>query len=353
MKRSMIFVVTNGAGLGHLTRGLAIAKRIRELDSEMEIIFLSTSLAVEIIRQEGFMFYYIPTRSLMPESVTPSLWNNYMGGHLKEMIQIYNPQAIVFDGAYPYGGLIGNLKEQEGRRNFWIKREGYKDNNKLESFEKLFHHVIVPMEAGKVYEADEKDTRWYCHPIIFLDEKESYARNELRKAWKVEDTTQIVYVQLGAGNINDIHSDIACTVQGILKNPNCRIVLGESIIGGAFNLKDDRVTIIREYPNSKYFKGVDFAVSAVGYNSYHELMYFGVPTLFIPNKQTAKDGQEARAMLAHTAGAAICLSDLTCDKVAEAMDYMIRYKQEMRNNAKKIMPSNGAREVAEYILQHM
>ncbi|MGL6173830.1 MAG: glycosyltransferase [Cellulosilyticaceae bacterium] len=351
MKQSMIFVVTNGAGLGHLTRGLAVARKIREMNPEMEIIFVSTSLAVEVLRQEGFMFYYIPTRTLMPDFITPSLWNNYMKNQLREIVQIYNPIALVFDGAYPYGGIVANLKMEKKIKSFWIKREGYKDGNKLENLEMLFENVIIPKEAGRVY--DGTDQRVHVNPIIMLDPKEAYPREELRRAWRVDEQTQVVYVQLGAGNINDIHSEVGCVVEGILRNPNYRVILGESIIGKPIDIKRERVSIIRGYPNAKYFKGIDFAVSAVGYNSYHELLHFGVPTLFVPNKQTAKDGQEARAMLAQHAGAALCLPELTVDKVEWAMKYMFTHKQVMKEKCTEIMPINGARETAEYILKYV
>lgn len=350
MKQTMIFVVTNGAGLGHLTRGLAVARKIREINPNMEIIFVATSLGVELIRQEGFMFYYIPTKTLMPEYITPSLWNNYMKGHLRQIIQIYNPVAVVFDGAYPYGGIIANLKMQPKIKSFWIKREGNKDDDKLENLGNIFDYTIVPKEAGKIYEENGQDSKWYCNPIIMLDKSEAYEREELRQMWQIEEETQVVYVQLGAGNINDINSQLGSVVEGILMNPRYRIILGESIIGKPLSIKRDKVSTIRSYPNAKYFKGIDFAVSAVGYNSYHELIHFGVPTLFIPNMQTAKDDQKSRALLAQEAGAGLCLVDVNQDKVAEAMKDLLSHKQSMSNNAQNLMPNSGAREVAQYIL---
>lgn len=351
MKQTVIFVVTNGAGLGHLTRGLAVAKRMRELNSELEVIFVSTSLALEVIRQEDFMFYYIPTRSLMPEVVTSSVWTAYMKDQLRMIVRIYNPIALVFDGSYPYGGVISNLRLIDKMKSFWIKREGYKDENKMERIEKMenyFDYVIIPKEAGKNY--DMEDNRWYSEPIIMLDDQEAHPRNELRQKWKIGDEIQMVYVQLGAGNINDINSEVVDVIDGILENPNYKVLLGESIIGKNLNIKDERVSIVKSYPNSKYFLGIDYAVSAAGYNSYHELMHFGVPTLFIPNKQTVKDGQEARAMLAQEAGAALCMSDVSKEKVKEAMSYMFNHKEEMSIKAKALIKANGAKQVAEYII---
>ena len=36
------------------------------------------------------------------------------------------------------------------------------------------------------------------------------------------------------------------------------------------------------FPMSRYFRAFDLAVAAAGYNAFHELIAFGVPTLFVP-----------------------------------------------------------------------
>ena len=50
--------------------------------------------------------------------------------------------------------------------------------------------------------------------------------------------------------------------------------------------------VVRDFPLSRRFRAFDLAVSAAGYNSFHELLRFGVPTLFIPNQDTALDDQQ-------------------------------------------------------------
>jgi predicted glycosyltransferase len=49
------------------------------------------------------------------------------------------------------------------------------------------------------------------------------------------------------------------------------------------------------FPISRYFRALDFAVAAAGYNSFHELVGFGVPTAFVPNPSMPLDDQPARA----------------------------------------------------------
>ena len=60
--------------------------------------------------------------------------------------------------------------------------------------------------------------------------------------------------------------------------------------------------VVREFPLSRRFRAFDLAVSAAGYNSFHELLRFGIPTLFIPNQDTALDDQQGRAQFAADRG---------------------------------------------------
>ena len=55
------------------------------------------------------------------------------------------------------------------------------------------------------------------------------------------------------------------------------------MIGKRINITGERVRIIRDYPNSRFFKAFDFAIMAAGYNSFHEAIQFSLPTIFYPN----------------------------------------------------------------------
>ncbi|OYX42338.1 MAG: hypothetical protein B7Z02_12415 [Rhodobacterales bacterium 32-67-9] len=48
----------------------------------------------------------------------------------------------------------------------------------------------------------------------------------------------------------------------------------------------------------------DLVVSATGYNSFHELLYHAVPTIFVPQMATFMDDQERRARAASDRGLA-------------------------------------------------
>lgn len=130
------------------------------------------------------------------------------------------------------------------------------------------------------------------------------------------------------------------------------MVVGEHLLGKELKVSDDRMMVLREYPNSIYFHSLDFAISAAGYNTYHELMHFQVPTIFIPNEKSAADDQVTRAYNAQNHGAALVLQKPTEEKLMASIDFVLdkTTNEQMRQSAQALVPSNGAMEAAQLIL---
>ena len=51
-----------------------------------------------------------------------------------------------------------------------------------------------------------------------------------------------------------------------------------------------------------FFNAFDASIQAGGYNSYHEVRKFGIPTIFYPNMKTGMDDQLARCKQAEKEG---------------------------------------------------
>ena len=350
---SILFIATNGAGLGHLTRCLAIARRIKKTKPETEIIFLTTSLALTIIQREGFTAYCIPSLMLI-KNMSNTQWNILLKNMLTELFQLYRFSAAIFDGATPYASISGVMASENQIPRIWVKRGSEKSSEiaeKRNEAEKHFDYIVVPGEAGnKVEDTDEKHHN--VNPIIYLDKNEIWSREDVRRYLKIPEGKKAVYIQLGAGNINDINSDINRIITELRKHEDVVMILGESMIGNELKIIEDDIIIIKDYPNAKYFNGFDFAISACGYNSFHELVYFGLPTIFLPNMNTKTDDQYGRAMISQNHGAGIVVTSITDDQIKEAIDKMCdeSLNAQMRENAKNIIEYNGADEAAKYII---
>ena len=135
-----------------------------------------------------------------------------------------------------------------------------------------------------------------------MDAEDVWERGYARSRLAVPDNGKVVYVQLGAGRINDIEGVLNRVLEALFSHDNVNVVLGESMLGERLDVKHERLRVIRDYPNSLYTKGFDAAVQAGGYNSYQEMRAFGVPTLFIPNTDTGMDDQVKRCQQAEKEG---------------------------------------------------
>ncbi|MDI3089731.1 glycosyltransferase [Priestia megaterium] len=349
-KNCTLFVPTNGAGLGHLTRCLAIAKRLKRLDPNREIIFFSTSAAMNLILQEGFLGYHLPSKMVCPEYVEPGEWNSMFQEHLRMIIKLHQPNLLFFDGVYPYAGLITSMRETKGMKKVWMRRGlGKNVRPEVDKKEKEFDMIIVPKELFIPQEEQKAGKHYYSDPIIYLEKSELLSREILRKKWKVPENHKLVFISLGAGNINDINPTISNILTALRKRKDIFIVVSESIIGKKLQIPEqENLIIIRDYPISSYYNAFDLAITASGYNSFHELLFFNVPAIIIPNQMTKTDNQVARALSAEKAGAAIVIKNESILEIERAINMVLEPQRQllMRNTTQKLMYKNGADNVA-------
>ena len=101
------------------------------------------------------------------------------------------------------------------------------------------------------------------------------------------------------------------------------------------------------YPVSRYYRAFDFAVSAAGYNAYHELIAFAVPSVFVPMPRELDD-QAARAHYAETAGVALACEGPGSERLEAVIEQMLDPDRRARMSARAaaIGLGNGAQEAA-------
>lgn len=293
--RTYLFLPINGAGLGHLTRSLAVARRLKREEPDAEIVFLTTSIGVALVHREGFACHHVTPAALLNAGAIE--WNALFFKSLKNILDIHKPSRLVFDGTIPYLGLQRAMHSYRRIRYVWIKRGLYKegtDLSRLRSLSRGFKAVISPGELGADGGETVKDLNIYpVEPISLLDRCDLLERNTARQVLRLDPGKPCAYVQLGAGNINGI-SDVQNEIIDSLKRKGVQVILGQSPI--ALNPKPDlrADSVIVDYPNSKYFAAFDFAVLAGGYNSVCEAVTLGLPAIFFPNTHTGADDQFKR-----------------------------------------------------------
>jgi UDP:flavonoid glycosyltransferase YjiC (YdhE family) len=114
----------------------------------------------------------------------------------------------------------------------------------------------------------------------------------------------------------------------------------------------NRVTWLANGNAAEFMAAFDIAVSAAGYNSFNELMHFGVPAVFLPQRKWADD-QKARAERAARVGAAVVLDSMTdANALRQAVEKFGDPPQRASASraARDLVPRNHASEVASVLL---
>lgn len=355
-KRRVLFMSSNGGGMGHLTRLLGIARR---LPKDHEALFLTMSTGVEAIRKQGFWADYMPGPT--SGELRNKEWGRYLKRRTEEALRCLAPDAFVFDGTFAYRGLIDALARFPGIHKTWSRRGMWKPASALRTQRALeqtraFDLIIEPGElAGEV---DVGVTREQQHllrrlePMLLLDDAEVLPRPEARRELGIPEDRVAVLLNLGAGNINNIDDLIAAVAEVLRERPDVHVVALQSLIAAVALPESERVSKLQTYPLARLLRAFDICVAAPGYNSFHELLSGGVPTVFIPNEQTVLDDHYARAAWAQDAGLARLSRADDPEGLRQALSLLLddESRRGMRERLEALTPCRGAEQAAELIV---
>ncbi len=259
---SIVFFPTNGVGFGHFTRLLAVANKLKKIKPEVEIIFFTTMPTLHILADFGFPTYHVSGRYRYKE-MDPRVWNSICEEMLNMIFSIHRPKAFVFDGAFPYRGMLNAIKGQEDSMlKVWLRRGAIRKGSRNIPVGSInnFHAIVRPGDSVGIDVEDEFDhgvSLVRCNPIVLMDGEEMESYGTLKRRLGIPSEAVLCYVQLGAGKINDIDSEINMVLDAISKHDQVYAVVGESMLGARISSDFERVRVLRDYPNSRYFKYFD------------------------------------------------------------------------------------------------
>lgn len=348
----ILFVTSNGVGLGHVTRALAIAGR---LPAGLQPVFFTLSKAVKLIRDAGHLAEYAPFHRGL--AADPERWNAVFAEELDAMLAFYRPSALVFDGNVPYRGLIDGLAEHPEVMSVWVRRAMWSGLNGPSLAESgAFDGIIEPGEAAGAYDtgptAREVANVHRVPPILQRDGGDRLGRDAARAALGVGPDRLLVALQLGAGNNFDFERLRADVLAALAAQPRVDIV--EFVSPVADRILDPsgpRHRIRAAYPSYDLSAAFDLQVSAAGYNSFHEAIACAIPTVFVPNEAGEMDLQIVRARFADRAGFGRLLRVRDHHRAAETLAELLDEgtRDGMRRVARRYAFENGAGAAARFI----
>lgn len=352
---AVTLATSNGTGLGHITRQIAVALSLGE---QADPAFLSLSRAIGSVGHFGFAGEYCPSRERgwMPQV----RWQEYLRERLRAFVTETGARAIAFDGVVPYNGLLrlrGDLPDVAFvwmRRGFW--RPGVSAAPLRSSA--LFDRVLEPGDlaaAGDRGATAPTEDAVRLPPVSLMEHLAPLSRQDAAAELGLDPDRPTALVTLSSGVLNDVAGPGSAALSALLEDPEWQVAVTRSAltVGGVPIADPARcVELHGVYPLARYLSAFDAAVSAGGYNSVHELLYSRVPTLFVPNRSSGTDDQPARTRwLAANAYALYAEESQLSEIRTQAMRLHDRaVRADLRAACAELEPPKGASAAAQELL---
>jgi hypothetical protein len=353
----VVLVTSNGTGMGHLTRQLTVALG---LGDRAQCYVFSMSLAAPVIHSHGLTGEYCPSndRNWIPRT----MWNRYLHDRLVAFCREVDAEAVVFDGVAPYMGLI-NAKMSLPRIPFiWCRRGMWQAgaNTRSIGVARFFDLIVEPGDLAAAADIGATSTLTDAvrvAPVTLNEVVESLPREEAARALGFDPTRPIALVTLGSGRHQDFTSPATVSLRALLTDSQWQIAVTRGIAKVGLPLIDaERVVELRDvYPLARYLSAFDAAVSAGGYNTVHEFIYAGIPTLLVPSVGHETDDQVARAMECARTGVALYAhpddTDAVASQAAALLDPEVRKHLTLACEERRLVePANGGSAMGREVL---
>lgn len=352
-KRRILMMTSNGVGLGHMTRLLAIADR---LGSDVEIAFLTMSQAFHLIEERGILTQFLPFHRLT--HADNKNWNRSLTEEISDMMQFFRPDMLIFDGNVPYGGLVSALQRHPDVMSIWIRRAMWAgDKSSLLKRSSSFDTVIEPGEIAARFDdgptARLRNDTYLVDPVLLVSPKDRLSREDARRELGIKEDETAVGLMLGAGT-NFTFDDIREAFIADLKNrTGVRLIELVSPVRPIGN--DTDLEQLVAYPSYRVSQAFDFMISSAGYNSFHEAILGAIPTLFVPNQAQEMDRQDIRAVVAKSSGWGEMLTRVELIGVKAAVDTMLEFdrRAEMQRRMRRVNAKDGADQIASFVKRQL
>lgn len=309
---SIILATSNGTGMGHLARQLAVGMAAA---AEARISLFSFSRALPIVTTEAITGEYCPgpDRDWIPTQQ----WDRYVADRLAALAREVKADVIAFDGVAPYRGVTLAKRQLPDTAFVWFRRGLWREGvNRGQLWKSsLFDLIIEPGDlasSGDRGPTADRDDAVRVPPIGLVEVVDRLPREQAAETLGLEPHRPTLLLTLGSGRLGEVAEPGKIVVEETLRHPEWQVcVLTSAIAQLRVPAQEaDRVRpVTGVFPLVRYLDAFDAAVSAAGYNAVHELIPAAIPTLFVPNTMTRTDDQEARARLVAKRGLAIAAGD--------------------------------------------
>jgi hypothetical protein len=307
---TMIVVVPNGVGLGHVTRMMAIGKALNQ-KKKFRVIFWCFSRAAAIVQAAGFEVILRQTGVHL--DAHPPDWRRWETVEFAKTLRFIKPDIVAYDGA-AFDQFVLNAMRSPGCGRcgvLWVRRGMMRADTSRSVLDPEQYSDLVLEPGDLAVEADLGPTRMataefqgFCKsfiapPITLKPYLPAYSR---RDAMKRLGLRRGKYCLVSLGGAFGNWDELLWNIKEHARRNRITLVWAQSPLSSPPD--DNGETMIRQfYPLSPYLEAFNGVISATGYNSFHELiMGYKGPVLLAPTNLERLDDQVARATYAGDKG---------------------------------------------------
>jgi predicted glycosyltransferase len=346
----------NGSGLGHLTRLCSILRWLKRylylLGIKPQIYLLTSSEGIQLATQEGIATFKIPSKTVAQlGKLVKEDYLRLARQWIWHSIGLINPDLLIVD-TFPCGtfGELYQILDSVPKKVLILRsvKPEFAEEAEIYNFLPYYNRIIIPKESElpPVEFTDEiKDRLDIVGPIFLREREELLLRSEARKILGIPEGKQAVWLSAGGGGDSQAEYLLNRLAKQLESYHHLHLVIGAGILYRGTPIRGGNITWLNDPLAVNLFPGIDWAISAAGFNSYYELLHVGVPTAFYSQSKTADD-QQKRLDTAVRVGAALALDDID-DLVLQMKDDQKR--EELSQRAKNFVPRNYAKDTAKIV----
>ncbi len=359
---SFLSYAVNGAGVGHVVRQVAIQKWLRRLCAfagvKSEHWFLTTSEADSLVFHEGFAAFKLPSKTIVEDAGLDKLAYIAMAKvWVSNSIALLRPDVLIVDtfaqGSFHELSTVLDLVHKKVLVQRPLK-DSYGQRPAYQTLMQAYDAVIVPE-----HEADADDLRdalgphssrlRFVGPVVRADVGGGFDRDTARARLGVAPEARCVLVTGGGGGDATVSALFDAVGAAVGDDDSVHVVYGVGPLHRGEPRHGLRRTHFVGHDLAEHAAAFDVAVSAAGFNTIHELLLFGVPTIVVPQEKIADD-QTARAQRYAECGALKISTPAALSSTLIALLNDAPARAALSTVAREVMPRGHAKEAAAAIL---
>ena len=346
----MRYIIAGGGTAGHINPGIAIAKHIRKMEPDADILFIGTKkgLESELVPREGFHIRYIDAsgfkRKISIDNMK-TISNIFKGySQSKKIVKEFKPDAVIGTGGYVCFPILYFSSKKKIPTIIHEQNAFPGLTNRVLS--RFVDAVAISFKESEKYFKNKKNMFLKGNPV--RKKLLSKIKKEAREKLMLDKDSNLILVfggSLGAEKLNQAIIDI---IKNKELDSNSRIIfatgkrnfeLAKEKIGKLDKKNVEVVPYI--YDMATAMAAADIVACRAGAITLSELTAVGIPSILIPSPYVTANHQEhnARALEAQGASVVILEKDLSGDILYQQLKTLLSNKvllNKMSKESKKM-----------------